>query len=99
MAVITYISLTDDSLFADQSTESNLMGYAWRNCEARATWEGCVLFVMYRAATHSIRKLKKGIQNVFFLTYNKATNYKTENTAVGIRHADHGSPSIRKSWR
>jgi hypothetical protein len=28
MAVITYISLTDDSLFADQSTESNLMGYA-----------------------------------------------------------------------
>jgi hypothetical protein len=25
--------------------------------------------------------------------------YKTENTAVGIRHADHVSPSIRKSWQ
>jgi hypothetical protein len=26
--------------------------------------------------------------------------YKTENTAVGIRHADHVTPrSIRKSWR
>jgi hypothetical protein len=24
--------------------------------------------------------------------------YKTENTAVGIRHADHVAPSIRKSW-
>jgi hypothetical protein len=24
--------------------------------------------------------------------------YKTENTAVGIRHADHVTPSIRKSW-
>jgi hypothetical protein len=23
---------------------------------------------------------------------------KTENTAVGIRHADHVAPSIRKSW-
>jgi hypothetical protein len=23
--------------------------------------------------------------------------YKTENTAVGIRHADHVAPSIRKS--
>ncbi|PNF37812.1 hypothetical protein B7P43_G10130 [Cryptotermes secundus] len=28
MAFITYISLTDDTLFADQSTESNLMGFA-----------------------------------------------------------------------
>jgi hypothetical protein len=27
-----------------------------------------------------------------------ATVYKTENTAVGIRHADHGAPSILKSW-
>jgi hypothetical protein len=25
--------------------------------------------------------------------------YKTENTAVGIRHADHVAPSIPKSWR
>jgi hypothetical protein len=25
--------------------------------------------------------------------------YKTENTAVGIRHADHVTPSIRKSWQ
>jgi hypothetical protein len=25
--------------------------------------------------------------------------YKTENTAVGIRHADHVPPSIRKSWQ
>jgi hypothetical protein len=25
--------------------------------------------------------------------------YKTENTAVGIRHADHMSPSIRESWQ
>jgi hypothetical protein len=25
--------------------------------------------------------------------------YKTENTAVGIRHADHAAPSIRKSWQ
>jgi hypothetical protein len=25
--------------------------------------------------------------------------YKTENTAVGIRHADHMAPSIRKSWQ
>jgi hypothetical protein len=24
--------------------------------------------------------------------------YKTENTAVGTRHADHVTPSIRKSW-
>jgi hypothetical protein len=24
--------------------------------------------------------------------------YKIENTAVGIRHADHVAPSIRKSW-
>jgi hypothetical protein len=24
--------------------------------------------------------------------------YKTYNTAVGIRHADHVAPSIRKSW-
>jgi hypothetical protein len=24
--------------------------------------------------------------------------YKSENTAVGIRHADHVAPSIRKSW-
>jgi hypothetical protein len=23
---------------------------------------------------------------------------KTENTAVGIRHADHVAPSVRKSW-
>jgi hypothetical protein len=28
-----------------------------------------------------------------------ATVYKTENTAVGIRHADHVAPSIRKSWQ
>jgi hypothetical protein len=25
--------------------------------------------------------------------------YKTENTAIGIRHADHLAPSIRKSWQ
>jgi hypothetical protein len=25
--------------------------------------------------------------------------YKTENTAVGIRHADHVTPFIRKSWQ
>jgi hypothetical protein len=25
--------------------------------------------------------------------------YKTENTAVGIRHADHVAPSVRKSWQ
>jgi hypothetical protein len=25
--------------------------------------------------------------------------YKPENTAVGIRHADHVAPSIRKSWQ
>jgi hypothetical protein len=25
--------------------------------------------------------------------------YKTENTAVGIRHADHVAPSIGKSWQ
>jgi hypothetical protein len=25
--------------------------------------------------------------------------YITENTAVGIRHADHVAPSIRKSWQ
>jgi hypothetical protein len=24
--------------------------------------------------------------------------YETENTAVGLRHADHMTPSIRKSW-
>jgi hypothetical protein len=24
---------------------------------------------------------------------------KTENTAVGVRHADHVAPSIRKSWQ
>jgi hypothetical protein len=28
-----------------------------------------------------------------------ATIQKTENTAVGIRHADHVAPSIRKSWQ
>jgi hypothetical protein len=27
-----------------------------------------------------------------------ASDWKTENTAVGIRHADHVAPSIRKSW-
>jgi hypothetical protein len=25
--------------------------------------------------------------------------YKTENTAIGIHHADHVAPSIRKSWQ
>jgi hypothetical protein len=25
--------------------------------------------------------------------------WKAENTAVGIRHADHVAPSIRKSWQ
>jgi hypothetical protein len=25
--------------------------------------------------------------------------YKTENTAVGIRHANHVAPFIRKSWQ
>jgi hypothetical protein len=25
--------------------------------------------------------------------------YKTENTDVGIRHADHVAPSMRKSWQ
>jgi hypothetical protein len=25
--------------------------------------------------------------------------YKTENTAAGIRHANHVEPSIRKSWQ
>jgi hypothetical protein len=25
--------------------------------------------------------------------------YKTENTAVGIRNADHMAPSIRKNWQ
>jgi hypothetical protein len=25
--------------------------------------------------------------------------YETENTAVGIRHADHVAPYIRKSWQ
>jgi hypothetical protein len=28
-----------------------------------------------------------------------ATVYKTENTALGIRHADHVAFSIRKSWQ
>jgi hypothetical protein len=28
-----------------------------------------------------------------------AAVYKTENTAVGIRHDDHVAPSIRKSWQ
>jgi hypothetical protein len=28
-----------------------------------------------------------------------ALDYKTENTAVGIRHADHVAPSIRISWQ
>jgi hypothetical protein len=27
------------------------------------------------------------------------TILKTENTAVGIRHADHVAPFIRKSWQ
>jgi hypothetical protein len=27
------------------------------------------------------------------------TAKKIENTAVGIRHADHVAPSIRRSWR
>jgi hypothetical protein len=27
------------------------------------------------------------------------TKPKTENTAVGIRHADHVAPSIHKSWQ
>jgi hypothetical protein len=29
----------------------------------------------------------------------EAPVYNTENTAVGIRHADHMAPSIRKSWQ
>jgi hypothetical protein len=28
-----------------------------------------------------------------------ASVYKTENTTVGIRHADHVAPSILKSWQ
>jgi hypothetical protein len=28
----------------------------------------------------------------------EASVYKTENTVVGIRHADHTAPSIRKNW-
>jgi hypothetical protein len=28
-----------------------------------------------------------------------APDLKTENMAVGIRHADHVAPSIRKSWQ
>jgi hypothetical protein len=28
-----------------------------------------------------------------------AAVYKTENTAVGIRHADHVATSIRKNWQ
>jgi hypothetical protein len=28
-----------------------------------------------------------------------APAYKTENTAVGVRHADHVAPFIRKSWQ
>jgi hypothetical protein len=29
----------------------------------------------------------------------EALVYKTENTVVRIRHADHVAPSIRKSWQ
>jgi hypothetical protein len=29
----------------------------------------------------------------------EAPVYKTENTAIGIRHADHVAPSISKSWQ
>jgi hypothetical protein len=29
----------------------------------------------------------------------EAPVYKTENTAIGIRHADHVAPSIRKIWQ
>jgi hypothetical protein len=28
-----------------------------------------------------------------------AAVYKTENTAVGIRHADHVAPFMRKNWQ
>jgi hypothetical protein len=37
-------------------------------------------------------------RNIFFILYSSFPVYKTENTAVRIRHADHVAPTIRKSW-
>jgi hypothetical protein len=30
--------------------------------------------------------------------FQNCDSWKAENTVVGIRHADHVAPSIRKSW-
>jgi hypothetical protein len=39
-----------------------------------------------------------GIMSIIYRIYTTGSVYKSENTAVGICHADHVAPSIRISW-
>jgi hypothetical protein len=49
---------------------------------------------------HSIDKvsLNKGHKGALCLVIREMSGLEIENTAVGIRHADHVAPSVRKSW-
>jgi hypothetical protein len=40
-----------------------------------------------------------GIMSIIYRIYTTGSVWKPENTAVGICHADHVAPSIRKSWQ
>jgi hypothetical protein len=57
----------------------------YRRCSSES--ENCL------QATHKNRV------NKTWLLRDQMGMYNTENTAVGIRHADHVAPSIRKSWK
>jgi hypothetical protein len=46
-----------------------------------------------------ITQLKQCVSIVSLDRKVAASVYKTENTAVGIRHANHVAPTIRKSWQ
>jgi hypothetical protein len=71
-----------------------------------------VTHILYTVATHISRVLQKKVVGLergplsLVSTTEEllgrkvaAPVYKTENAAVGIRHADHVAPSIRKSWQ
>ena len=60
---VTYISLTDDTLLADQSTESNLMGFAWRNYD---TWT-CLVPLCMKCNQQYPQQSWRGVLNYFFL--------------------------------
>jgi hypothetical protein len=65
MGFVTYISLTDDTLVADQSTESNLMGFAWRNC---GTWT-CLVPLCMKCNQQYPQESWRGLLNYFFFFF------------------------------